>query len=177
MEFFFLIKLQAEHLQHCIVVVYIQRRIHNPAENLRWSFSTVKLHLRCSTGFWMYISDVLVKNAAEKNESFAQYNTKSRHVWKKAAIWMGLLTNQISLKIFLKYFLLILGVAFLVPSQYFFPKLQLHITKKCEIILFALRFYWEQLKKRVSDFKILFHKLETETFLSFFVSFMSNIFK
>ena len=84
----FLIKLQVEHLQHCIVVVYIQRRIQNLAENLRWSLSAVnyfrkKLHLRCSMGFWQYIPDILVKNAAEKNESLGQYNTKSSMFEKK----------------------------------------------------------------------------------------------
>ena len=92
---------------------------------------------------------------------------------------MGLLTDQISLK---KYFMLILGVTFLVPSQYSFPRLQLHVTKKYEIIFVPLCFYLRLLKKGSKSlsqiFKILFHKLETVIFLSFVVLFlMSNIFK
>ena len=79
-----------------------------------------------------------------KSKSLGQYNTKSRYVSKKAAVWMGLLTDQISLK---KYFMLILGVTFLVPSQYCFPRLQLHITKKYEIIFVPLCFYLRLLKK------------------------------
>ena len=57
-------------------------------------------------------------------------NTKSRHVWKKTAIWIciGLLIDQLSLKNCI--FLLILRVVFIVPSHCFFPKLQLHVTKK-----------------------------------------------
>ena len=74
---------------------------------------------------------------------------KSRYVSKKAAVWMGLLTDQISLK---KYFFLILGVTFLVPSQCSFPRPQLHVRKKYEIIFVPLCSYLRQLKKRISDF-------------------------
>ena len=84
-----------------------------------------------------------------KSKSLGQYNTKSRYVSKKAAVWMRSLTDQISQKI---YFLLILGVTFLVPSQCSFPNLQLHVTKTYEIIFVPLCFYLRQLKKRISDF-------------------------
>ena len=65
---------------------------------------------------------------------------------------MGLLKDQIFLEIILKHFLLILGVAFLVPSQCSFPKLRLNVTKKCEKFFVALCFYLHQLKKHISDF-------------------------
>ena len=74
---------------------------------------------------------------------------------------MELLTDQISLK---KYFMLILSVTFLVPSQYSFPRLQLQVTKKYEIIFAPLCFYLRLLKKSLERvpqiFEILFHKLE-----------------
>ena len=88
-----------------------------------------------------------------KSKRLGQYNTKSRHVSKKSAVWMGLLTDPISLKLIFKMFLLILGVTSLVPSQCSFPKLQLHVTKKCEIIFVPLCFYLHQLKKSISDFQ------------------------
>ena len=43
--------------------------------------------------------------------------------------------------------MLILGVTFLVLSQYSFPRLQLHVTKKYEIIFVPLRFCLRLLKK------------------------------
>ena len=63
---------------------------------------------------------------------------------KKAAVWKGLLTDQISLK---KYFMLILGLTFLVLSKYSFPRLQLYFTKRYEIIFVSLRFYLRLHKK------------------------------
>ena len=60
--------------------------------------------------------------------------------------------SNISKNNFLKYFLLILAVTFLVQSQCSIPKLQLHVTKKFEIIFVPLRFYLDQLKKHISDF-------------------------
>ena len=83
---------------------------------------------------------------------------------------MGLLTDQISLK---KYFMLVLGVTYLVPSQYSFPRLELHVTEKYEMIFVPLCFYLRLFKKgskNVSQtFKALFHKLEIVIFLSFAV--------
>ena len=78
--------------------------------------------------------------------------------------------------------MLILGATFLVPSQYSFPRLQLYVTKKYEIIFVPLCFYSRLLKKCSKSasqiFKILFYKLEILIFLSFVVSFvMSNICK
>ena len=50
-------------------------------------------------------------------------------------------------------FLLILGVAFIVSSSYYFLKLQLHIIKIIlETILEALCLYLHYLKKYVSNF-------------------------
>ena len=67
---------------------------------------------------------------------------------------MRLLTDQISLK---KYFMLILSVTFLVPSHYSFPRLQLHVTRKYEIIFVPLCFYLRQKKgsKSVSQLRFL----------------------
>ena len=80
---------------------------------------------------------------------------------------MGFLIDQISLK---KYFMLILGVTFFVPTQHSFPRLQLQVTKKYEIIFAPLCFYLRLLKKsleRVSQtFEILFHKLEIVILIS-----------
>ena len=86
-----------------------------------------------------------------------------------------LLTDQISLKIIFKTFLLILGVTFLVPSQCSFPKLQLNVTKKYEIILFHCVSICISSKSVSQIFKILFHKLETVIFLSFVVTFIMSI--
>ena len=107
-----------------------------------------------------------------KSKSLGQYNTKSRYVSKKAAVWMGLLTDQISLK---KYFMLILGVTFLVPSQYCFPRLQLHITKKYEIIFVPLCFYLRLLKKGSKSVSQI-SQTGISNILSILVSFvMSNL--
>ena len=57
---------------------------------------------------------------------------------------------NISKNLFKKYFLLILVVAFLVPNQCSFPKFQLYVTKKYEMIFAALCFYLHLLKN--SDF-------------------------
>ena len=55
---------------------------------------------------------------------------------------------------FYKEPLLIMSVAFTVPSKYSFKKLQLHVIKRFQIIFTALHFYFHQLKKRVLDFLI-----------------------
>ena len=107
-------------------------------------------------------------------------------------VWAGIIKNQNFKKscclngivnrsnISKKYFMLILGVTFLAPSQYSFPRLQLHVTKKYEMIFVPLCFYLRLLKKSSKSvsqiFKILFRKMEIVILLSFVVSFvMSNI--
>ena len=57
---------------------------------------------------------------------------------KKAATWISLLADQISLK---RFFLLITDAAFIAPSQCFFRKLEVHFMKKfnfyCTKLLFS----------------------------------------
>ena len=64
-----------------------------------------------------------------KSKSLGQYNTKLRHVSKKAVVSMGLLTDQISLKIVFKIFLVDFGRDFSCSKSMFLPKLQLRFTK------------------------------------------------
>ena len=69
-------KLQGEHLHHCILVVYIERHNQNLAEHLRWNFLAVNYYRRTESSILdvrldsEYISDIPVKNAAEKNKAF-----------------------------------------------------------------------------------------------------------
>ena len=96
-----------------------------------------------------------------KSKSLGQYNTKSRHVWKKTSVWMGLSTDQISLKIIFRIVFVDFGRDISCSKSNFLSKAPTSRYKSVSQI-----------------FKILFHKLETVIFLSFVVSFiMPNIFK
>ena len=55
---------------------------------------------------------------------------QNQDIFEKTAIWIELLTDQISLRQFFKYFLLIFGVTFIVASYYSFPKLQHLVLEK-----------------------------------------------
>ena len=95
-----------------------------------------------------------------------QYNTKSRHVSKKAAVCMEFLTDQISLKIIFKIFFVALARDISCSNSMFLSKAPTARYKKirhnfCSIVFLVAST----------------HKLETAIFLSFVVSLMSNICK
>ena len=72
-----------------------------------------------------------------KSEGLGRYNTKLRHVWKKSLFGLDYWqTDKISLKNI--YFSLILYVVFILPSQCFFPKLQLHVVKNWNNFCYSL---------------------------------------
>lgn len=107
-----------------------------------------------------------------KSERLGQCNTKSSHVWKKNAIWMRLLTDQMFLsKICFFNFLLILGALILFKINVPFWNFSFNLCKNCEII-FTVFFLLQQLKKCE-----LYFRLEIVICLSIVVSFLSYIFK
>ena len=116
----------AEHLHHCILVAYIKRHNQNLVEHLRWGLLVVnyfrkKLHLRCPTGFWIHFWYTCISfKVCCYLHSQKVFNTKSWHV-SIVAVWMGLLTDQISLKMSLIIFCWFCGWFFLfqvnVPFQ------------------------------------------------------------
>ena len=120
-------KLQAEHLRHCILVVYIQR--HN--QNLPINYSRKKLHLRCSTGFWIYFW-YTCKNCCRKRQSFLlrlccylhsqkvwASITQNHDMFQKKLLF---LTDQISLKIIFKTFFVDFGRDFSCSVAMFLSK-------------------------------------------------------
>ena len=56
-------------------------------------------------------------------------------------------------------------MAFVVPFLYYFPKLQLLVAKKSELLFAVLYFYLYELKKWVSNFKILFQNGDINIFV------------
>ena len=157
--------------------LFVQRHNQNTVAHLRRSFSGVNyfcknLHLRCSTGFWIHCN-------LPKSKSLGQHYTKSRHVSKKAAVSMGLLADQISLKLIFKIFLVDFGRDISCYKSMFLSKAPTACHKKMwNSICFHCVSICISSKSVSQVFKILFHKLETVIFLSFVVSFiMSNICK
>ena len=102
-----------------------------------------------------------------KSKIMGQYNTKSRHVSKKAPVWMEFLIDQISLKIIFKIFFVALGRDFSCSNSVFLSK--------------APTARYEKIRHNFCSIVFLVAstpKLETAIFLSFVVSFiMSNICK
>ena len=99
-------------------------------------------------------------------------------MFEKTVICTALLTDQIFLKFYSYYFLLILGVAFIVPSQCLFLKLQLHVIKILWNNFGCIVFQCSSISsKRMSHiFKIIFRSGD----INFFVHrgvFLSYIFK
>ena len=87
-----------------------------------------------------------------KSESLGQYNTKSRHVWKKTSVWMGLSTDQISLKIIFRIVFVDFGRDFSCSKSNFLSKAPTSGYKKMWNNFCCIVFHLHQLKKRISDF-------------------------
>ena len=87
--------------------LFVQRHNQNTVAHLRRSFSGVNyfcknLHLRCSTGFWIHCnlqSQKVWVSITQNHDTFQ----------KKAAVSIGLLADQISLKLIFKIFLVDFG--------------------------------------------------------------------
>ena len=82
-----------------------------------------------------------------KSECLGKYSTESEQVWKSCYMdWVVDRPNILKRFIFLV--LLIMDLAFIVPSHSSFPKLQLHVIKHFEIIFATFCFYLSAQKLR-----------------------------
>ena len=100
-----------------------------------------------------------------KSESLGWCNTNSQHVWKNYHLDQIVDRSNILWK-FCFYFFLIMDIAFIVPSQCSFLKLQLHFIKKFKMIFAVPCFYFCQFKKCLTFLKF-YNRLEILMFLSF----------
>ena len=94
-----------------------------------------------------------------KSKILGQYNRKPQHFWKKkTAIWIELLTGQISLKRF--YYSAFLSVGFSVPSQFSSLKLWLlarkNLCKNFCCIVFICSLSVPQIFKILTEFLTIF---------------------
>ena len=120
-------------------LLIIENRYHDVILNPNWLPNRYNIPLWKT---WMF------KVCFLNSEHLGQCTRKLQHVWKNSYVY-GIVNR---LNIFFYFYLLYLGVTYIVPGQWSFSKLKLLVLENCIIIFAALCFFLLLFKKCVSRF-------------------------